>query len=242
MGGDLTTAVDLAVAIPSPSGSIVHATIPRVSHPPNLSLTNASDESLVRRVLGGDPAAEEELVRRYRGLIIGLARSRFGFNDQQTDELLQTIVAMLWRDDRRVLRAWRGQSKLSTYLSVIVCRHCRQWLDSEQRRRAMETSEPPAVEPVDSAALPDAETLERERSRALKAALALLNPRDRLVISFRFFDELEPHDFAPTLGLSTGAARKAVHDALRRLRSKLGPDLFPESGSEIAFSGRGDDP
>ncbi len=210
------------------AGPLTRATIPRVSHPQNRGLSSVSDEDLVRRVLVGDPTAEEELVERYRGLIVGLGRSRFGIEGQQADELLQTIIALLWRDDRRILRVWRGQSKLSTYLSVIVCRHCRQWLGSEQRRRAVEGAEPPTTEPVDSTSSPDEDALENERSRALREALALLNPRDRLVISFRFFDELEPRDFAPALGLSVGAARKAVHDALKRLRRKLGPKLYPE--------------
>ena len=225
-----------ARTISETAGSLTHATIPRVSHPRNRNLSSASDEGLVRRVLVGDPAAEEELVRRYRGLIIGLGRSRFGLEGPQADELLQAIIALLWRDDRRILRAWRGQSKLSTYLSVIVCRHCREWLGSERRRRAVEGADPPAVEPVDPSSSPDEEAWEKERSQVLKEALALLNPRDRLVISFRFFDELEPRDFAPALGLSAGAARKAVHDALKRLRRKLGPKLYP--GSVDSFSDR----
>lgn len=182
---------------------------------------------LIQSVAAGDQHAADELVRRYRGLIVGLARSRYGFGPQEMDDLLQSVMTLLWRDDFRALRAWRGQGRFSTYLSVIVCRECRRQTGLSRRRSAMETSavfdEPTAPSPA-----PDQQTLANEQSRALRKALSELNPRDRLVLSFRFFDERRPSEFAPTLGLTVGAARKAVHDALGRLRQKLKGTL--ESG------------
>ncbi|MEM8934125.1 MAG: sigma-70 family RNA polymerase sigma factor, partial [Acidobacteriota bacterium] len=217
-----------------PAGRSIDATIPRVPKPQDVHAAS-SDQHLVDRVVAGDPRAADELVRRFRDLIIGMARSRYGFDAPQAEELLQTVIAVLWNDEHRALRAWRGQSKLSTYLAVIVCRQCRQTIVEQQRRRAVEAP-PTTVDRATSAdAGPDHETWNRERRMLVRDALAQLSARDRLVLTFRFLDELAPKDFAPILGLSPGAARKAVHDALGRLRRRLPPEELSrlpfESGS-----------
>ncbi|MCG8459351.1 MAG: sigma-70 family RNA polymerase sigma factor [Holophagales bacterium] len=189
----------------------------------------STDWDLVQAVVRGDTGAEEELVRRYRPLVLGLARSRYGFSDPDAEDVLQTTLLTLWQGDRRALRAWQGRGRFSTYLTVIVCRLCR-----ERRAKASPGEDRNAdgegripAEPGSPAPDPAAETLGRERSLLLRRALGSLSPRDRLVLALRFFDERTPKDFAVELGLSAGAARKAVHDALARLRQHLQPEQGP---------------
>ena len=213
--------VDLALTPPwmtvdSPRGP--SARLRRVSNP---STAWTTDRELLAAVLAEDPRAEEQFVARYRGLILGLARSRFGLHGGAAEDLLQTTLETLWRDDRRILKAWRGEGRFSTYLSVIVCRLCRRDAADSQRRRTVAADPSVLDRLVSDQPGADATTLDHERLAAIRGALAGLSPRDRLVIAWRFFDDLAPSDFAPQLGISAGAARKALHDALRRLRAEL---------------------
>lgn len=192
-----------------------------------------TDPELLRSVLAGDREAEDAFVERYRGLVLGLARSRYGLRDGAAEDLLQETLEALWHDDRRALHAWRGQGRFSTYLTVIVCRLCRRRLASERRRRNLE-DESPSVEGIESGEpSADALALDRERLGAVRRELSAMTSRDRLVIAWRFFDGRSPGDFASQLGISAGAARKALHDALRRLRKRLG-----EAGFAVAETAR----
>ncbi|MEL7060594.1 MAG: sigma-70 family RNA polymerase sigma factor [Acidobacteriota bacterium] len=185
------------------------------------------DADLIRAVLADEPGADEEWVRRHRRLVIGLARRRYGFDREQAEEILQATVAALWADDRKVLRAWRGRGRFSTYLTVVVCRLCRRRAETARVRRLVEV---PPVERSDAAPSPAERAAVRERQEVVRSALAELRPRDRLLISLRFFDDREPAEMAPLVGLSPGAVRKAVHDALGRLRRQVG-----ERGRVVPF-------
>lgn len=183
------------------------------------------DRELVRALCAGQEGSEEEFVERYRGLTIGLSAGRFQLSPEEGEAIFQDLVARLWSDNFKALRSWRGEGKLSTYLTVIVTRMC-----LERRRLAERTT------PLDEAREPEAEqpsaeslAVERQQAAAARAALALLRPRDRLLLVLRFVDERTPSEIAPLLGLSPGTCRKALHDALGRLRRRLqdqAPDLF----------------
>ncbi|MEM8963786.1 MAG: sigma-70 family RNA polymerase sigma factor [Acidobacteriota bacterium] len=181
------------------------------------------DRTLVRAVLDGDKAAEEELVRRLRPLALGLARGRFGLDPHAAEEVWQEVVLRLWRDDRRALEAWRGEGKLTTYLTVIVSRLC-----LERRQRAERSTPDSTAEPVSSED-PLAHASQHQQHAVVRDVMADLSERDRLVLALRFEDEREPIEIGRLLGLKPATARKAVHDALSRLRKKLRtrhPELF----------------
>lgn len=186
------------------------------------------DQELVRAVCAGQAGSAEELVGRYRGLAVGLAVGRFGFSPGDAEDVFQDLLARLWQQDFKALRAWRGQGKLSTYLTVIVTRMCLE----RRRRGGSESHLEDQPEVASSDPQPEALAAERERAAAARQALATLAPRDRLLLTLRFVDECSPQHMAPLLGLTSGACRKAVHDALARLRRAMReskPELFDES-------------
>lgn len=193
-----------------------------------------NDEELIRRVVEERPGAQEDFVRRYEGLVLGLAHSRFGLTDEAARELLQQVVERLWEHDRRALRSWRGKGRFSSYLTVIVCNLClRQRQQAEQREKVLGDELSPAGEPTSSEPAAPSLLARRERRQAVQRALAELSPRDRLLLTLRFGDERTPKEIGALLRLRPGTVRKAVHDALGRLRRQvesLSPELF--EGSE----------
>lgn len=176
----------------------------------------------------GQAGSEEELAGRYRGLAVGLAMGRFGLRPEDAEDVFQDLLVLLWQDDFKALRAWRGQGKLSTYLTVIVARMCL------ARRRDAQREAPPLEEPgrPSNDALPDALAARSERAAAAREALSSLSPRDRLLLALRFADEREPKEIAPLFDMSAATCRKAIHDALGRLRRAMRrrrPELFDQA-------------
>lgn len=184
-------------------------------------MTEVNDEKeLIRRVVARQPAAEEEFVRRYRGIVLALARGRFHLTGDAVDELWQETMTRLWLDDCKALRAWRGNGRFTTYLTVIVThlawRH-RQKLHRRPEGALDELSNEPTLDEPSA----DERLVEGQRQRQVRSAISDLSPRDRLLLALRFTDERTPQEMAQLLGQAPGTVRKAVHDALKRLRRRL---------------------
>lgn len=180
------------------------------------------DRSLIDRVIAREPGADDEFVDRYRDLIVGVSISRFGVDRAAADEILQAAILRLWESDFRALRAWRGRGRFSSYLTVIVANLCLRERGLEARRRQRRAEDPAyAARAVDPDPSPLARAIQGQDRALLERALTELAPRDRLVIRLRFDDERSPAAIARVLNVKRGAARKAVHDALRRLRAAI---------------------
>ena len=200
------------------------------------------ETQLIRRVIARQPEAEEEFVRRYSGLVLGLARGRFGLVGGAAEDILQATMEKLWRDDCRALRAWRGRGRFASYLTVIVTHHCLRQRQTLERRQeeAMAPAELARVaagsQPVAAVPTADAALISRERRRHVDEELGQLPARDRLLLALRFADGRSPKEIAAVTGQASGTVRKAIHDALRRLRRRLvarRPELFEAPVAEV---------
>ncbi|MCU0879906.1 MAG: sigma-70 family RNA polymerase sigma factor [Pirellulaceae bacterium] len=85
------------------------------------------DRNLLQRCLARQPHAWEDLVDRFLGLVVHVvnhtARSRsIGIGPQDLEDLSADVFAALLADDMAVLRRFRGQSSLATYLTVVARR------------------------------------------------------------------------------------------------------------------------
>lgn len=87
------------------------------------------DRQLLDRCLGHKPRAWNDFVDRYMGLIyhvirhVGHARS-VELSDADIEDLAGEIFLAFVDDDYQVLRQFRGQSSLPTYLTVVARRVC----------------------------------------------------------------------------------------------------------------------
>lgn len=82
------------------------------------------DRDLLKRCLAGAPGAWQDFVDRFIGLFIHViqhtahARS-VRLTPEDVDDLCSEVFVTLLKDDFAVLRNFRGQSSLATYLTVV---------------------------------------------------------------------------------------------------------------------------
>jgi RNA polymerase sigma factor (sigma-70 family) len=187
----------------------------------------AVEESDLEGLLGGNEAATKRFFEGVRSLTVGIARRHYRFTGDEAEETAAEVQAKLWSDDRLALRRWRGECPLSTYLAVVANRFCLM----RKRRQARSPETAFEVEPDSTPAPPAADTVDLARRwDACRDALSTLPERDRAIVSMRYLEDLEYDEISGRLGISHGAARKALHDALARLRAALrwrAPGLFP---------------
>ena len=85
------------------------------------------DRQLLQRCLARQPRAWEDFVDRFLGLVVHVVnhttQSRsIGISTQDREDLAAEVFAALLADDYAVLRRFRGQSSLATYLTVVARR------------------------------------------------------------------------------------------------------------------------
>ncbi|MBN2292289.1 MAG: sigma-70 family RNA polymerase sigma factor [Pirellulales bacterium] len=85
------------------------------------------DRNLLKRCLHNKPRAWEDFVDRFMGLIVHVvdhtARARsVRLTPEDRDDLCAEVFLSIIREDFGVLRRFRGQSSLATYLTVIARR------------------------------------------------------------------------------------------------------------------------
>lgn len=193
------------------------------------------EAALVAACADGDPVAWERFVARYGTLVAALARRmltrRAGrVGDADVDEVVSAVWFALLREDRKLLRRYRPEFRVSTYLGVIarteVGRHLRR---AAARPASLSTdAEAGGGPPADPrAASPLRDLVRRERDAAvaaLRAALEALPPRDRLLLTLRFLEGLDYGRIADVLGVRRDSLGQWLHRAKARLAQAV-PDL-----------------
>jgi RNA polymerase sigma-70 factor (ECF subfamily) len=189
------------------------------------------EADLVRACVAGDAAAWRRFVDRYGALVTALSRRMLArrtgsAQDSDVEEVASEVFLALVRGDARLLRRYRPEFRLTTYLGVI----CRTEVGKHLRRRNR-TPAPggEAVEARDDPAAPQplAEVARRERDAAVTGLLRVLQTlpeRDRLLLSLRFVDGLDYGAIAEVLRVHRESVGQLLHRAKARLARKV-PEL-----------------
>lgn len=184
----------------------------------------SSEALLAARCVAGDEASWRELVARYAPLLATLARrmlARLGpaVAEADVDEVVAEVFLALLRRDRLLLQRYDASFRLSTYLGVI----CRSEVGRWARRRGRAVGGPlpdvAALEPTPPERLAEAE---RQAALAgLREALAVLAPRDRLLLTLRYLEGLSHAAIADALALSADSVGPLLQRARQRLAQRL---------------------
>ena len=187
-----------------------------------MAIEPQSDEALVRAVLQGETDIFAELVERYkRGIanFIGASvRSSADVSDLSQETFLRAYAH---------LSTFNPQlGKFSTWIYQIARNVVRTHLSKLLRKPA--TQELPEEQTLENA-LPDLSLesdpaggiLRKEAEREVREALAELPERTRTVLALRYFDNMEYHTIASTLGLSLGNVKTLIHRGKIALAKKI---------------------
>jgi RNA polymerase sigma-70 factor, ECF subfamily len=198
------------------------------------------DSTLVSRVLAGDGAAFELLMRRHNRRLYRLARSMLR-DAADAEEALQEAYLSAFKS----LAGFRGDSALATWLSRLVVNECLARLRRQARRDN--------IVPIASAAAPEQEegqvmaasdiespddALARSEVRALlERKLDELPEAFRTVFVLRSVEELSVEETAQCLDISEATVRTRHFRARGMLRESLAQDLDLAERDVFSFDG-----
>jgi len=181
-----------------------------------------SDEALVRRVRDGEREVFSVLVDRYkRGIanfISAGVRSPADVADLSQETFLRAYAHLGTFNP--------ALGKFSTWIYQIARNVLRTHLGRAQRRVA--TQELPEDQTLENALAdrsghsdPAGRVLREEAERELRAALAELPERTRTVLALRYYNNMEYHTIATTMGLSLGNVKTLIHRGKIALAHKM---------------------
>jgi len=173
--------------------------------PPEGPLESEIDESTLRRLAGGDPAALADCFRVHGARVWRLARALLG-QAADADDATQEIFLRV----REKAAGFGGRGSFSGWLRRLAVNHCLNLL--ARRRSRQERVE--ALEP-DSLAVPAPVALDTLDS--LERALARLPDDQRAALALREIEGLSYREIAGTLAIPIGTVMSRIARARERL-------------------------
>jgi RNA polymerase sigma-70 factor, ECF subfamily len=179
----------------------------------------SSDSDLVRLAQGGQPAAYEELVRRWSARVLAVCHARVR-SGHTAEELAQEALLR----GLRALRTLEEPAKFGPWLCGIATRACLDWLKSSQARQvsldAMSDGQADAwLAPAGES--PEEAAEQADDQRRLLAEVATLPAPYREVILLYYYDDVTYHDVAAVLGVSAATVNARLTKARAMLRERL---------------------
>lgn len=170
---------------------------------------------LLARASDGDPAAWEELVRRYSSLVLATVRS-FRLQDADALDAAQTTWLRLAENAHRVL--W--PERLGGWLTTTARNECLRIL--RQAKPTPDLIETVADTVADPSVGPEQRAIEADAARTLWNLVEELSPRQRTLLRALFTDHPQPYsEVARAAGIPPGAIGPTRKRALRQLRDRL---------------------
>ncbi|MBW8814123.1 MAG: RNA polymerase sigma factor [Caulobacterales bacterium] len=171
-----------------------------------------SDEELLSRVAGGDPAAVRALVARKLPRLLSLAGRMLG-DAPEAEDVAQEAFLRVWKQAPK----WRpGAARFDTWLHRVALNLC---YDRLRRRREVATAEPP--ERADEGPAPDRGLEASDTGRRVAQALQALPERQREAIVLCHYQELGNIEAAAVMGVSVEALESLLGRGRRALRAAL---------------------
>jgi RNA polymerase sigma-70 factor (ECF subfamily) len=210
-------------------GNAPHAADPGTRGDPEVSSPDPRPEAeLVAACAAGNRAAWREFVARFGPLLTALARRMLArrtgrARDTDVDEVVADVFLALLRRDRILLKRYDPQYRVSTYLGVI-CRTEVLRLLRRGNRLPHDLENADRIPDRPGAPRPAEALLEDERRAAiesLRAGLAQLEERDRLLLTLRYLDGLDYRAIGAVLDVNPESVGQFLHRAKQRLARRV---------------------
>jgi RNA polymerase sigma-70 factor (ECF subfamily) len=171
-----------------------------------------TDLRLVERTRAGDAGAFDEIVARHKRAVYSAARRLLG-SHEDADEAAQIAFVRAWR----ALDGFRGDSSLRTWLVRIVLNVSKSLRTRAPVLDGLEGQEQLA----DTRAGSDDLLRRKESGEWVRSAVDRLPPRQREVVMLKVFSEMTHREVAGVLGLTEGAVKAHLHQAVSNLRRRM---------------------
>jgi RNA polymerase sigma-70 factor (ECF subfamily) len=178
------------------------------------------DEDIVTRVLAGETALFEIVMRRYNQRIYRISRSILR-DDGEAEDVMQDAYVRAYEH----LDQFAGRAAFSTWLTRIAVHEAL----ARKRRRgryddldALQTTHGDSMPTLKSSApSPETDAATSETRRLLETAIEALPEAYRTVVVLREVEEMSVAETAASLGLTEGVVKTRLHRAHAMLRKEL---------------------
>jgi RNA polymerase sigma-70 factor (ECF subfamily) len=184
-----------------------------------------SDEEVVKRVLAGDTALYEIIMRRYNQRLYRVARAIL-HNDVEAEDVMQDAYVRAYQH----LDQYSGRSPFGAWLTRIAVNEALARLRSRGRLQELEamfngSDDAPIL--VSKMKSPEQQVSNREMNQLLEEAILALPVTYRTIIMMRDVEEMTTADTAAALELTEENVKVRLH----RARAMLRKDLFQRAGA-----------
>jgi len=204
----------------------------------------SDDVALIARCADGDDPAWSEFLRRYGNFVDFMVRralssqaGRIPGPDEVAD-VRDEVLAWLVENDGRVLRTYRGESRLTSWIGVVIGRRARRIARRGAGLDAKTVSLDALTPEATSHLAFDARSEDAAGSRQaalgrLGAALEAIPERDRLLLKGAFYEKRSYTELAEELGVRPDSIGQLLYRAKQRLKKQLGDASFLEQLSGL---------
>ena len=171
------------------------------------------DRELVERFQRGERLAFDQLVRRHQKGVWYLVR-RYVKREADASDVTQQAFVRAFKG----LGSFRGAATVRSWLYRIAINCALSWLRDHRREEPTEIAEDALIEANPAPAA----LIGGEQGARLRAAIAELPPKQKLVLELRVFDDLSFKEVAELAECTENTAKVNFHYAVKRLRDILG--------------------
>jgi RNA polymerase sigma-70 factor (ECF subfamily) len=186
-----------------------------------MEMASPTDAELLLASGRGDREAFALLVQRHHRAVIQFVHRFLATADRATaEDLAQQVFLGAWK----YAPTFQPRAKVLTWLFRIATNTCLNYRRYEQARPSPVPLLGQPRRPQQDQRTEGAELglLEEERTQAVRAAVAALPPRQRVVIVLRYFDGFSYAEIATIMETSASAVDALLHRARRALHERLG--------------------
>jgi RNA polymerase sigma factor (sigma-70 family) len=190
-------------------------------------MAQMDDHTIIAKVLGGETAAFEILVNRYKDMAFSIAR-RVCSSAEDAEEVAQDAFLKAYQ----ALDKFKQESKFSTWLYRIVTNTA---ISSTRKKKiAMASLDESLIENFSEDDVQ--ENLNHfsaeEQSRYVQEAMQQLNPQDSLLLNMFYTDDLSIEEIADVTGLSQTNVKVKLH-RIRKKMYVLLSEMFKNQGMPV---------
>ena len=178
-----------------------------------------SDEEVVERVLAGDTALYEVVMRRYDTRLYRVARSILK-NDGEAEDVMQDAYVRAFQH----LGQFEGRARFSTWLTRIAVHEAlarahkaKRFEDWDDMNESMQNE----IGVTPQTSNPESETASVEMSKILEQAIENLPEAYRAVVMMRDVEDMSTAETAECLSLTEENVKVRLHRAHGMLRKEL---------------------
>jgi RNA polymerase sigma-70 factor (ECF subfamily) len=178
-----------------------------------------SDEQIVERVLAGETALYEVVMRRYNTRLYRVARAILK-NDGEAEDVMQDAYVRAFQH----LRQFEGRAKFSTWLTRIAVHEALARVHKAKRIEEWDDMDETKQNRIGAAQIrsnPESEAASVELSGILEQAIGSLPENYRAVVMMRDVEELSTSETAECLFITEDNVKIRLHRAHGLLRKEL---------------------